>query len=156
MNINITLIGQMIAFGIFVWFCMNQVWPPIMQALEERKKKIADGLAAAQAGEQAQEEAQAQAEQFVTEAKAQASEIINTAQKRANQMVEDAKGKAKDEADRIVEGAHAEMAQELEKAKDELRKQVAALAVEGASAVLGREVDEKAHADVLGSLAAKL
>lgn len=156
MNMNATLIGQLIAFAIFAWFCMKYVWPPMITALEERKRTIADGLAAAEKGAEAANEAQAQAEQMVKEAKAQAADIISHARKQSNEIVEKAKTDASTERDRIVQSGSAEVAQMVTKAKGELQNQVGALAMDGAKQVLGREVDAKTHADLLDKLAADL
>jgi len=153
MNINLTLIGQSITFALFVWFCMKFVWPPIMGALEARRKEIADGLAAAERGQHEQELAEKRAAEH---AKGQASDIVAQAQKRANEIVEEAKGDAKTEADRIVTGANAEIDQEINRAREQLRKEVVGLAMAGAEKVLKREVDKDAHATTLNDLAAQL
>lgn len=156
MNINATLIGQSIAFFIFVWFCMKYVWPPIMKALEERKAKIADGLAAAERGQHEQELAEKRAVEVIHEAKEQASEIIAQAQKRANEIVEEAKDNARAEGERLVAAANAEIEQEMNRAKEHLRGQVVSLSVAGASKVLSREIDEKAQEDLLKDLVAQI
>ena len=156
MNINLTLIGQSITFALFVWFCMKFVWPPIMGALEARRKEIAEGLAAAERGQQEQELAEKRAAEYLKEAKGQASDIVSQAQKRASEMVEEAKGDAKVEADRIVTGANAEIEQEINRAREHLRKEVVGLAMAGAEKVLKREVDKDAHANTLNDLAAQL
>ncbi len=156
MNINLTLIGQSITFALFVWFCMKFVWPPIMGALDARRKEIADGLAAAERGQQEQELAEKRAAEYLKEAKGQASDIVSQAQKRASEMVEEAKGDAKVEADRIVTGANAEIEQEINRAREHLRKEVVGLAMAGAEKVLKREVDKDAHANTLNDLAAQL
>ena len=156
MNINLTLIGQSITFALFVWFCMKFVWPPIMGALEARRKEIAEGLAAAERGQQEQELAEKRAAEYLREAKGQASDIVSQAQKRASEMVEEAKGDAKVEADRIVTGANAEIEQEINRAREHLRKEVVGLAMAGAEKVLKREVDKDAHANTLNDLAAQL
>ncbi len=156
MNINLTLIGQSITFALFVWFCMKFVWPPIMGALEARRKEIAEGLAAAERGQQEQELAEKRAAEYLKEAKGQASDIVSQAQKRASEIVEDAKGDAKTEADRIVTGANAEIEQEINRAREHLRKEVVGLAIAGAEKVLKREVDKGAHANTLNDLAAQL
>ena len=156
MNINLTLIGQSITFALFVWFCMKFVWPPIMGALDARRKEIADGLAAAERGQQEQELAEKRAAEYLKEAKGQASDIVSQAQKRASEMVEEAKGDAKVEADRIVTGANAEIEQEINRAREHLRKEVVGLAIAGAEKVLKREVDKGAHANTLNDLAAQL
>jgi F-type H+-transporting ATPase subunit b len=149
MNINATLIAQAIMFAIFVWFCMRFVWPPIVNALESRKKQIADGLAAADRGKHELELAAKRATESLHEAKMKASEIIAQAEKRSAQIVDEAKNAAKAEGDRMLAAARAEMEQEVFRAREQLRGQVAALVVAGAEKVLRREVDAKAHADLL-------
>jgi F-type H+-transporting ATPase subunit b len=149
MNINATLIAQAIMFAIFVWFCMRFVWPPIVGALEARKKQIADGLAAADRGKHELELAARRASESLHEAKMKASEIIAQAEKRSAQIVDEAKGTAKAEGDRMLAAARAEMEQEVFRAREQLRGQVAALVVAGAEKVLRREIDAKAHADLL-------
>lgn len=156
MNINATLIGQLIAFAVFVAFCMKYVWPPIMQALEERKKKIADGLAAAERGRHEQELAEKRAQQVIHEAKDQASDIVNAAQRRSNQLVDEAKTSARTEGERILTSARAEIDQEANRVRDELRSQVASVAVAGAAKIIGREIDEKAHNDLLEELVGRI
>ena len=156
MNINLTLIGQSITFFVFVWFCYAYVWPPLVNALTERKKQIADGLAAAERGQHEQELAEKKAAEHLKEAKGQAADIINQAQKRANEIVDEAKGDARTEAERITAGANAEIEQEINRAREHLRKEVVALAMAGAEKVLKREVDAQAHASALDELAAKL
>ncbi|BBP02488.1 F0F1 ATP synthase subunit B [Sulfuriferula nivalis] len=149
MNINATLIGQSITFFVFVWFCMKFVWPPIMNALNERKKMIADGLAAGERGKHELELASKRASENMHEAKQKAAEIIAQADKRAMQLIEEAKAAAKAEADRMIASAQASVAQEMVRAKEALRGQVAELAVAGAEKILRREIDAKAHADLL-------
>ncbi len=156
MNINLTLIGQSITFALFVWFCMKFIWPPVIGALEARRKEIADGLAAAERGQHEQELAEKRATEHLKEAKGQASDIITQAQKRASEIVEEAKGDAKTEADRIVTGANAEIEQETNRAREQLRQEVVTLAIAGAEKVLKREVDKDAHASTLNDLAAQL
>lgn len=156
MNINATLIGQSIAFFVFVWFCMKFVWPPITAALAERKKKIAEGLAAAEKGMQSQEQAQVEVQAQLTDAKQQASEIINQAQKRANEIVEQAKGTANQEGERIKAAAQSEIDKELNRAKEQLRSQVSTLAIAGAEKVLNKEINADAHRAVLDDLAAQI
>ena len=156
MNINLTLFGQSITFVVFVWFCMKFVWPPIMNALEQRKKKIADGLAAAERGANEQRLAEKRAAETLHEAKQQAQEIINQAQKRANEIVEEAKVNARGEAERIVAAANAEIEQEVNRAREQLRGQVVSLAVAGAGKVLKKEIDAKANEQLLQDLVAQL
>jgi F-type H+-transporting ATPase subunit b len=155
-NINATIIGQSIAFLLFVWFCMKFVWPPITGAMAERKKKIAEGLEAAERGMQSQELAQEQVKLQLSEAKQQASEIINQAQKRANEIVEEAKGTAVQEGERIKTAAHSDIEKEINKAKEQLRSQVSALAVAGAEKVLNKEISADTHRVVLDELAAQI
>lgn len=156
MNINATLIGQAIAFLLFIGFCMKYVWPPIMQALEERKKKIADGLAAAERGRHEQELAEKRAQQVIHEAKEQASEIVAQAQKRGNEIVDESKDNARVEGERILNSAKAEIDQEANRARDELKSQIGGIALAGAGKILGREIDEKAHTDLLDELVSRI
>ena len=156
MNFNATLIGQTITFIVFVWFCMKFVWPPIMNALAERKKKIADGLAAAERGLHEKELAEERAKDILREAKAQAGEIIHRADKRAAEIVEEAKGDARVEGDRLKTAAAAEIDQQLNRVREQLRGQVVSIALAGAGKVLEREVDEAAHGELLDKLAAEI
>ncbi|MHB0991921.1 MAG: F0F1 ATP synthase subunit B [Burkholderiales bacterium] len=152
MNINATLIGQSITFFVFVWFCMKFVWPPIMHALNERKKQIADGLAAGERGKHELELASKHAAANLQDAKQKAAEIIAQAEKRAAQLIEEAKSAAKVEGDRMIASAQASVAQETVRAKEALRSQVAELAVAGAEKILRREIDPKAHAELLNAI----
>ena len=156
MNINATIIGQAIAFFLFVVFCMKYVWPPILQALTERKAKIADGLAAAEHGKHEQGLAEERAKELLREAKDQAAEIINRADKRASEIVDEAKDDAKSEGARLMTAAQAEIDQEVHRVKEDLRGQVVSIALAGAGKVLEREVDESAHAELLNKLAAEI
>jgi F-type H+-transporting ATPase subunit b len=156
MNFNATLIGQSITFIVFVWFCMKFVWPPIMHALDERRKKIADGLAAAERGKHEKELAEERASEILRDAKEQAGVIINRADKRAAEIVEEAKGDARAEGDRIKSAAQAEIEQEINRVKEELRGQVVSIALAGAGKVLEREVNESTHAELLNKLAAEI
>lgn len=156
MNINLTLIGQSVVFFIFVWFCMKYVWPPIMAALEERKTKIADGLAAAEKGQHEEELAKKRAIDILKQAKHDAGEILAGAQKRASEIVEESKDTARIEAERIVHSANAEIEQEVNRAREELRGKVVSLAVAGAGKILKREVDAKANEDLLKDLVSQL
>ncbi len=156
MNINATLIGQSIAFFVFVWFCMKYVWPPLINALNERKKTIADGLAAAERGQHEQELAKKRAAEVLLEAKKQASEIIARADKRANEIVDEAKHEAKQEGERILVAAQAEIDQEIHRARETLRSQVVSIAIAGAEKVLEKEVDEAAHGELLNKLVAEI
>lgn len=156
MNINFTLIAQAIAFAVLIWFTVKFVWPPLLKAIEARQKEIADGLAAAQEGRSALEVAAKKSEVTLTEAKQKASEIIAQAEKRGTQIIEEAKGNAKVEGDRIIAGAKAEIDQEVNRAKEGLRAQVSALAIAGAEKILRKEIDAKAHSELLSKLAAEL
>ena len=156
MNINATLIGQSVAFFIFVLFCMKFVWPPVIAALQERQKKIAAGLDAANRAARDLELAQDKAGQQLREAKAQAAEIIEQAKKRGNQIVEEAVEKARIDADRVKVQAQAEIEQELNSVKDALRAQLGSLAVEGAEKILGATIDQNAHAELVNKLAAEI
>ena len=152
MSINATLFGQMITFSLLVWFTMKYVWPPLMQALEERKKKIAEGLAAAEKGQHEMELAEKRATGFLREAKDQAADIVSLAQKRAGELVEESKSTAREEGDRIVAAARAEVEREVQKAREGLRKQVAVLAVDAAEQILRREVDRDKHKEIIDGL----
>ena len=156
MNINFTLIAQAIAFAVLIWFTVKFVWPPLLKAIEARQKEIADGLVAASEGRSALEVAAKKSEVTLNEAKQKASEIIGQAEKRATQIVEEAKGNAKVEGERILTGAKAEIDQEVNRAKEGLRAQVSALAVAGAEKILRKEIDGKAHSEMLSKLAAEL
>jgi F-type H+-transporting ATPase subunit b len=156
MNFNATMWGQMITFAVFVFICMKYIWPPIMGILEERTAKIAEGLAAAQRGQQDLEDAQVKVSDSLNDAKQQAQEIINQAQKRANEIVDEAKGDARDEADKIKVAASADIDQQINSAREELRKEVSSIALAGAEQILKREVDAKVHATVLDELVAQI
>ena len=156
MNFNATLIGQMITFSLLVIFTMKYVWPPIMKAMQERQKRIAEGLASAERGVREQELAQAKAAETLKEAKQQAAEIIAQAQRRANEMIEESKNQARAEGERQLAAAQAEIEQEANRAREALRAQVADLAVAGASKVLEKEIDAKAHSKMLQELAAQI
>lgn len=156
MNINLTLIGQTISFFFFVLFCMKFVWPALISIMEEREKKIADGLEAADRADKDLELAQKKATQQLREAKEEAAAIIEQANKRAGQIVEEAKDQAKAEGDRLKVAAEAEIEQEMNRAKEELRGKVAALALAGAEKVLAASIDEKANSELVNQLAAEL
>lgn len=156
MNINATLIGQMITFGIFLWVTAKFVWPPIINALRERQQKIADGLAAADRGARDLEKAKEEADQLLVKAKEQAAEILNQANKRNTEIVEEAKKEARAEGDRLVASAKAQIEQEVARAREDLRKEVASLAVMGAGRILAREIDARTHADLLDKVANEL
>ncbi|MDT8428044.1 MAG: F0F1 ATP synthase subunit B [Pseudomonadales bacterium] len=156
MDLNATIIGQSIAFFFFVWFCMKYVWPPVTGILEERQKKIADGLEAADRAQRDLGLAQNKAAEELREAKKQSAEIIELANKRANQIVDDAKDKARDEGQRLLAGAKAEIEMELQRAKAALRAEVAAIAVAGAEKILEASIDQAANEDLIKKLAAEL
>jgi F-type H+-transporting ATPase subunit b len=156
MNINLTLFLQMIAFAVFVWFCMKYVWPPIVNALAERKTKIAEGLAAAERGHHEQELGQQRASEIMKEAKSQAAEIVNQANKRATEIVDEAKQDAREEGARLVHAAQAEIDQEINRAREELREKVAALAVTAAEKILEKEIDPTTHTIIVDSFAKQI
>jgi F-type H+-transporting ATPase subunit b len=156
MNLNLTMVAQALAFILFIVFVMKVVWPPLLRAIEARQKHIADGLAEAERGRSSLSEAQKQTEVLLREARARAQEIVVAAEKAASQRVEESKSQAKSEGDRLVAAAKASIDQEVQSAKQQLREQVAALAVSGAEKILRREVDAKAHADMLNQLKAQL
>lgn len=156
MNINATLLGQTVAFFLFVWFCKKFVWPPMITAMEARQEQIADGLAAAQKGQQAQEIAEQEAAKMISNAKTQASEIIANAEKRGNSVVDEAKETATSEKERIVASAQAEVEQSVHSAREELRVQVSSIAVAAASKIVDKEIDEKTHAGLLDDLVKQL
>lgn len=153
MNINLTLIGQLLSFAVFVWFTMKFVWTPIMGALETRKKEIADGLAAAERGQHEQELAKERAKDVLHDAKSQAAEIVAQAQKRASEIVDEAKGTARTEGERLLTAAQAEIEQETNKAREQLRGKVGELALAGAEKILRKEINADAHKDIVEALA---
>ncbi|MBB3141731.1 F0F1 ATP synthase subunit B [Halomonas sp. THAF12] len=156
MNLNLTLIGQAIAFAFFVWFCMRFVWPPVMQALRDRQKKIADGLDAASRASRDLELAEQQASETLRESKEQAAEILEQAHKRSSQMIDEAREQARQEGERMITQAKSEIEQEVNRAKDELRSQVSRLAVVAAERILESSIDEKRHAELVDKLAEEL
>jgi F-type H+-transporting ATPase subunit b len=156
MDINATMIGQTIAMIVFVWFCMKFVWPLIMKVIEDRQTQIADGLAAAEKGARSLEEAQVRIRSMIEEARGQARQIIDQAQTRAGGIVDEARTGADQERDRILQSAKAEVDQQINRARDELRGQVAAIAVAGAEKILAREIDARAHQDLLDKLARQI
>ncbi|CAH9019942.1 F0F1 ATP synthase subunit B [Candidatus Nitrosacidococcus sp. I8] len=156
MNVTATLIGQMVAFGILIWFVNHFLWDPLTNLMEERKKRIADGLAAAEQGKYAQERARKEAEETLTQAKESAAEIIALAQKRAQEIVEQAKETAQIEGDRIKASADAAIQQEVSRARESLRGKVVSLATAGASRILKREIDEKANESLLKELISEI
>lgn len=156
MNINLTLIGQTVTFIIFVWFCMRFIWPPIMTALNERRQTIADGLAAAAEGQRERERGKNDANELIEKAKAQAQEIITKAEKRCTEVIAEAKSEATAEGERILNVARGEIEMESNRAREQLRVQVAQLAVAGAEQILSKEVDAKEHEKMLSDLASNL
>ena len=156
MNLNATLLGQTIAMVIFVWFCMKFIWPPIITALDTRRRNIADGLAAAEQGQEKLTQAQAEADQLVADARKQAGGILDQANQRATQLVESGKQEGQTQRERQVEAAVGDIEQETIRAREVLSGQVSSLVVAGAEQLLGREIDEKAHADLLEKLIAEI
>ena len=156
MDFNLTLIGQTIAMIVFVWFVMAKIWPPVMAALDRRRKEIADGIAAGEKGQKELAEARHGSEAILADARQKALQVTDLAAKRGNDLVNEAKNLAVTESARIVTAARSEAENEKARARDALRKEVATLAVAGAQKVLGREVDAKAHAQLLDELAAEL
>jgi len=156
MNLNLTLIAQVVSFTVFIWFTVKFVWPPMLRAIEARQKTIADGLAAAEQGKRSLETSSRQAEEAIKEARGRAQEIISQAEKRATQMIDEARNAAKEEGNREKAAAKAEIEQEVTRAREQLRDRVASLAVAGAEKILRREVDAKAHGDLLESIKRQL
>jgi F-type H+-transporting ATPase subunit b len=155
-NINLTLIVQMIVFALLIFGVMKWGWPRILVAMDERSRKIADGLAAADKGQQELSEARGKADAIVREARERATQIIDHAQHRANELVEEAKGTASTEGARIVAAAQDQIALDTTRAKESLRKEVAGIAVGAAAKLLGREIDAGTHADLLDKLASQI
>ena len=156
MNLNATIIGQSIAFAVFVWFCLKYVWPPIIAALTERQKKIADGLEAADRAQRDLNLAQNKAADELREAKVKSAEIIDMANKRASQIVDEAKDKARDEGQRLIAAARAEIEMEVQRAREALRAQVAAIVIAGAEKILETSVDQAANEELVKKLASEL
>lgn len=156
MNINLTMFAQALSFAILIWFTARFVWPPLIKAVEDRQKTIADGLAAGERGKHDLEISAKRSAETLREAKQQASEIIAQAEKRATAIIEEAKENAKAEGERILVGAKAELDQEVFRTKETLRQQVADLVVSGAEKILRREIDAKAHADILSTVSSQL
>jgi F-type H+-transporting ATPase subunit b len=156
MNINLTLIMQAVAFALFIWFCARFIWPPLMRAIDTRQKQIAEGLAAGEQGRQNLASAEKRVADLLTEAKSRSSEIIAQGEKLKAEAIDAARGEAKQEAERIVAQARAEIDQEITRAREQLRDQVADLAVAGASKILRREIDARAHAELLAQLRQQL
>lgn len=156
MNINVTLVGQMITFALLVWFTMRFVWPPLTRAMEERRARIADGLAAAERGVHELELAQKRAGDVLREARQNAADVMAQANKRATEIIEEAKADARAEGERLLVAARAEIDQEINRAKEQLRADVVTIALAGAAKILEREIDAKAHHDILDKLAARI
>jgi len=156
MNINATLFVQALSFAFLIWFAVKFIWPPLNRAIDERNKRIADGLAAAEKGKAALVEAEQRGGVALREARERAATVLGESEKRAAQIIEEARTAAKAEADRILAGAREQIASELAKSRATLREEVASLAVAGAEKILRREVDAKAHADMLAQLKAQL
>ncbi|NOX42859.1 MAG: F0F1 ATP synthase subunit B [Gammaproteobacteria bacterium] len=156
MNITVTLIGQMVAFILLIWFVNKVLWGPMSQMMEARQKKIADGLAASDKGKAELERAEKRATDLLKDAKVQAGDILAQAQKRAGEIVEEAKDTARAEGARLVVAAKAEIDLEINQAKEQLRTQVAAIALQGSEKILKREVNAKTHNDMLNDLAAQI
>ncbi len=156
MSINATLLGQMITFGIFVWFTMKYVWPPVMQAMDERKKKIADGLEAAERGVHELELAQRKSQELISEAKVQAANLLEQANKRSARMVEDAKNDARAEGERMIVLAREEIDRDLQQAREKLREEVARVAIVGAEKILQRKIDDAADGDIIEKMIAEI
>lgn len=156
MSINVTLIAQMLAFGFLIWFTMKFIWPPLTRAMADRAQRIADGLAAADKGNRSLEVAAVKIAEDLKATRSQAQDILGAANKQAAQLVEQARAQAKAEAERIAAAAKNEVERQVQQAREVLRKQVGELAVAGAGRILKREIDARAHADVLKELAAKI
>ena len=156
MNITVTLLAQMIAFGLLIWFVNKVMWGPLSGIMEARQKRIADGLAAAEKGKHEEELAKKKAVEVLKEAKNQAADIVAQGQKRASEIVEEAKETARTEGERIVTSANADIEREINQAREALRVQVASIAVAGAEKVLKREIDAKSHDALLNDLAAEI
>ncbi|MDG2917014.1 F0F1 ATP synthase subunit B [Bisgaard Taxon 10/6] len=156
MNLNATLIGQLIAFALFTWFCVKFVWPPIIKAIEERQSSIANALASAEAAKKEQADTKALAEEEITKAKIQAQEIIDSANKRRNEVLDEVKAEAEALKAKIIEQGYAEVEAERKRVQEELRVKVASLAIAGAEKIVGRTVDEAANNDIIDKLVAEL
>ncbi|WP_423063272.1 F0F1 ATP synthase subunit B [Candidiatus Paracoxiella cheracis] len=156
MDINATLIVQMVVFVAFIWVTMRFIWPPVVKALEERRKKIADGLAAAEQGQKDLEHAQIKVKEMLTDAKAEASHIIEQANKRANYIIEESKAKAREAGEHLLELAKSEITQEYNAAKEKLMKQVSEIAVAGAERILQKEVDKASNDRLVDELVSEI
>ena len=152
MNINMTFFGQMLSFAILVWFTMKFIWPPLIAAIEGRQRKIAEGLISAEKAEKSLAEAKASATDIIKEARVQANKIVEQANHRSNELVEEARGSAISEGQRLLADARNEVALESNRAREQLRREVGAIAVAGAAKLLDREVDANTHADLLETL----
>lgn len=153
MNINATLIAQGITFFLFIWLTMKFVWPPIMKAMKDRQEKIADGLAAAERGARDLEQAKEEAAKLLKDAREQAGDILNQANRRSAEIVDEAKAQAREEGERLIAAAKSQIEQDVSRAREALRRDVARLAVLSAGKILEREIDAKAHADLLDKVA---
>ncbi len=156
MNFNLTLVAQALTFAIFIWFTARFIWPPLLNAIETRQKTIADGLSAAERGRQELELASKKSADSLREGKQQVAALVASAEKRAAEIVEEAKTAARVEADRIIEAARGQVEQEAQRAREQLREQVAVLAIAGAERILRREIDAKAHSELLTGLKKEL
>ncbi len=156
MDINATLLGHVIWFAVFIWITMKYIWPPLQNAMEERRKEIAEGLAAAEQGRKDLEDAEKKSEAVIAEARANAADIIGQAEKRGSEVVEEAKTTANSEAERLIENAKGDIQQELARAKEELRSQLATLVIAGAEKILKREVNKEQHKKLLADLEEEL
>src|SRR5436305_232677 len=156
MNLNLTMIAQAITFSAFIWFTVKFIWPYMLRAIETRQKTIADGLAAAEQGRRALEVSSREADSAIQTARARAAEIISQAEKRGTQLIDEARGAAKEEGNREKAAAKAEIEQEVTRAREQLRDRVASLAVAGAEKILRREVDARAHGELLESIKRQL
>lgn len=156
MNINASLFGQMITFGLLIWITMKFIWPPLIEAMEERQKTIADGLAAAEKGLEAETVARKEADSLIKQARESAGDIVSQSQRRAGEIVDEAKESARQEAERILVAARAEVEQEKSRARDELRDEVVVLALRGAEKILAKELDAESHNGMLVELSTEL
>ena len=156
MNLNLTMIAQAITFSAFIWFTVKFIWPYMLRAIETRQKTIADGLAAAEQGRRALEVSSREADSAIQSARARAAEIVSQAEKRGAQLVDEARSAAKEEGNREKAAAKAEIEQEVTRAREQLRDRVASLAIAGAEKILRREVDDKAHGELIDSIKRQL
>ncbi|MBL6685555.1 MAG: F0F1 ATP synthase subunit B [Methylophilaceae bacterium] len=156
MNIQLTIIAQGLTFAILIWFTVKFIWPPLLGAIEKRQKEIADGLAAAHEGQKALQEADLKKEEVLSGAKGKSTEIVTLAEKRANEIIKDAQEKAKIEAELIIKNAQNEVENEVNKARNQLRNELATIAIAAAEKIINKEIDKKAHTDMLSKLARDL